>query len=116
MDQVLDNLLSNAIKFTPAKGRIEITAQQIDEQWIQVRVMDNGIGIPKKDIAFIFDRFYRADKARSRQMGGTGLGLSIAQTIIQSHGGSISLESDVRSGTMVTFTVPVSERGGEGDD
>ena len=116
MDQVLDNLLSNAIKFTPAKGRIEITAQQIDEQWIQVRVMDNGIGIPKKDIAFIFDRFYRADKARSRQMGGTGLGLSIAQTIVQAHGGSVSLESDVRSGTMVTFTVPASERGGEADD
>ncbi len=111
LDQVLDNLLSNAIKFTPEQGRIVIKAEQLDARWIRISVQDNGIGIPKKDIEFIFDRFYRVDKGRSRQMGGTGLGLSIARTIIHAHGGTIAIESQLHTGTTVSFTLPIDERG-----
>lgn len=113
MDQVLDNLLSNAIKFTGPEGRIELAAQLTDGGLMQISVTDNGMGIPAKDIAFIFDRFYRVDKARSRNLGGTGLGLSIAQTIIQAHGGSISLESEQHVGTRVTFALPIGQVRGE---
>jgi two-component system sensor histidine kinase VicK len=111
LDQVLDNLLSNAIKFTPEQGRIVIKAEQLDARWIRISVQDNGIGIPKKDIEFIFDRFYRVDKGRSRQMGGTGLGLSIARTIIHAHGGTIAIESQLHTGTTVSFTLPIDEKG-----
>jgi two-component system sensor histidine kinase VicK len=111
MDQVLDNLLSNAIKFTPEHGQVDIVAVQDGEQWVKFSVADTGIGIPEQDIEYIFDRFYRADKARSRQMGGTGLGLSIAQKIIHAHGGTISLTSQLNRGTVVVFTLPVAGRG-----
>jgi two-component system sensor histidine kinase VicK len=113
IDQVLDNLVSNSIKYMPEGGIIELTATQQNPQMIIISVHDTGIGIPKKDIGRIFDRFYRVDKARSRSMGGTGLGLSIAREIIKAHGGTIALESEVNQGTKVSFTLPVRMEGGE---
>lgn len=106
IDQVLDNLLSNALKYTPEKGLVHVIAsRREDEVWIKVR--DTGIGIPKKDLPRIFERFYRVDKARSRKWGGTGLGLSIARQIIEKHGGRIQIESELGRGTTVLFTLPV---------
>jgi two-component system sensor histidine kinase VicK len=109
IDQVLDNLVSNAIKYTPDHGAIRIEVRKTDAPSLEVCVKDTGIGIPKKDLARIFDRFYRVDKARSRNMGGTGLGLSIAREIIKAHGGTIALESELGKGTKVTFTLPLQE-------
>lgn len=108
IDQVLDNLVSNAIKYTPDGGVIEMAARNLDEDRIQISVEDTGIGIPQKDLQRIFDRFYRVDKARSRNMGGTGLGLSIAKEIVRAHGGAITLTSEKNQGTKVSFTLPVS--------
>lgn len=113
IDQVLDNLISNAIKYTPDEGIIEIRAVRQGNDYIAVSVQDNGIGIPKKDLDKIFDRFYRVDKARSRNMGGTGLGLSIAREIVRAHGGQITLESELNKGTKVTFTLPIGAQEGE---
>lgn len=111
IDQVLDNLVSNAIKYTPDGGVIEISVKKLNIDWIEISVEDTGIGIPKKDLSRIFERFYRVDKARSRGMGGTGLGLSIAREIVKAHGGMISLQSDTNQGTKVSFTLPASEEG-----
>jgi two-component system sensor histidine kinase VicK len=113
IDQVLDNLVSNAIKYTPDGGFIEIRACLAGPDTVQISIQDNGIGIPKKDLGRIFERFYRVDKARSRSMGGTGLGLSIAREIIKAHGGSIEIDSEVNKGTKVTFTLPVRAEGSE---
>ncbi|CAH1201348.1 Sensor histidine kinase WalK [Paenibacillus plantiphilus] len=113
IDQVLDNLVSNAIKYTLDGGRIELSAHRPDPASIAISVKDTGIGIPKKDLSRIFDRFYRVDKARSRNMGGTGLGLSIAREIVKAHGGSIALDSELNEGTTVTVTLPALQSGGE---
>lgn len=112
IDQVLDNLMSNAMKYTPEGGTIAIEARQTDDGVLAISVQDNGMGIPKKDLERIFERFYRVDKARSRNMGGTGLGLSIAREIVKAHGGTISLQSELGKGTKVTFTLPQHEQGG----
>ena len=106
LEQVLVNVVSNSIKYTPEGGVIEIEARREGEQVI-IQVKDNGIGIPDEDLDRIFDRFYRVDKARSREMGGTGLGLAIAREIMQAHKGEISLSSTLGKGTTVTLTLPV---------
>jgi two-component system sensor histidine kinase VicK len=111
IDQVLDNLVSNAIKFTADGGHIQIHVSSIDQVSLEISVKDNGIGIPKKDLNRIFERFYRVDKARSRNMGGTGLGLSIAREIIRAHNGEIEIESEYSRGTKVTFTLPINGEG-----
>ena len=110
IDQVLGNLVSNALKYTPEGGTIELEASRNEEGMLAISVRDSGIGIPKKDIERIFERFYRVDKARSRNMGGTGLGLSIAREIVKAHGGSISLQSELDQGSKVTFTLPLDEQ------
>ena len=109
IDQVLDNLVSNAIKYSGEGGRVKLAARRVDGKGVEVSVSDTGIGIPKKDLERIFERFYRVEKARSRSMGGTGLGLSIAREIIKAHNGSISIESEVSSGTTVSFTLPAAD-------
>ena len=106
VEQVLMNMVSNAIKYTKDGGRISMTAGWKDsEVWCTVK--DNGIGIPQEDAAKVFDRFYRVDKARSRESGGTGLGLSIAHEIVVRHGGRIDLQSRLGKGTRITVWLPV---------
>lgn len=103
--QVLLNVMTNAIDFTPPGGSVRVSLTQLPE-WLEVRVTDTGIGIPAEDLPHLFDRFYRVDKARTRELGGTGLGLSIARQIVRAHGGDIQIESREGCGTVVTFTLP----------
>jgi len=113
IEQVLINMVSNAIKYTRDGGVIAMTAGRKDDVvWVSVR--DNGIGIPKEDVNKVFDRFYRVDKARSRESGGTGLGLSIAQEIVNRHNGSIALTSRQGKGTVITMSLPVEGPKNEG--
>lgn len=105
IEQVLINMVSNAVKYTRDGGSLRMTAgAKGTEVWCSVR--DNGIGIPKEDVGRVFDRFYRVDKARSRESGGTGLGLSIANEIVLRHGGRIELESREGKGTKITVWLP----------
>ena len=100
------NIVSNAIKYTPEGGKVDIVSgMMINEAFI--KVIDNGIGIPKENIPRLFERFYRVDKARSRDTGGTGLGLAIAKQIVDNFGGTITINSDTGKGTEVIITVPV---------
>ncbi|HEV2297270.1 MAG TPA: ATP-binding protein [Candidatus Acidoferrales bacterium] len=105
--EVLQNLLDNAVQYTQAGGRIEVSAAA-DNGFIVVTVSDTGIGIPQADQARIFERFYRVDAARSREVGGTGLGLSIAKHIVESHGGRIWVDSEVGQGSRFHFSMPVA--------
>jgi two-component system sensor histidine kinase VicK len=108
LEQVIMNIVSNAIKYTPDGGRIDISAGRTGRE-IWVRVQDNGIGIPEKDLPRLFERFYRVDKARSRESGGTGLGLSIAHEILDRHKGRMEFQSQYGEGTTVTVTVPEAD-------
>ncbi len=105
LTQVMINLLDNAIKYTPDGGAIAIEAMQSGNN-IEMTVSDTGIGIPKKDLTRIFERFYRVDRARSRELGGTGLGLSIVRHIIDAHHGSIQVESEPGKGSKFTLLLP----------
>ena len=108
IEQVMLNILSNAVKYTPDGGHIRVTAgDQGDKVWMEVA--DDGIGIPKKDRNRIFERFYRVDKARSRESGGTGLGLSIATEIVQRHNGALSIVDRDGPGTTVRLELPVRQ-------
>lgn len=115
IEQVLVNLVDNAIKYTPEGGGVEIRAEQ-QERRITVLVSDTGIGIMSQDLPRLFERFYRVDKARSRQSGGTGLGLSIVKHIIETHGGQVNVESEYGRGSTFSFFLPVrpSEMRSEG--
>lgn len=106
LEQVMMNVIGNAVKYTPDGGHITITAGSTEaEVWMEV--CDDGIGIPEKDRDRIFDRFYRVDKARSRESGGTGLGLSIAREIVQRHHGTIALAPHEGPGTTIRLTLPI---------
>ena len=105
--EVMRNLLDNAIQYTPAGGSISVSAER-REGSVAITVADTGIGIPQADQVRIFERFYRVDAARSREVGGTGLGLAIAKHIVEAHGGQIWVESTVAEGSQFHFSLPVA--------
>jgi two-component system, OmpR family, phosphate regulon sensor histidine kinase PhoR len=105
IDQVLINLLDNAVKYSRSGGTVTVTTAGEGEM-VRISVQDSGIGIPKKDIPRLFERFYRVDEARSRDKGGTGLGLSIVKHIVQAHGGSVAVDSTEGVGSTFSFTLP----------
>jgi len=107
LQEVLQNLLDNALQYTPAGGKIEVSASSSNGH-VVVTVADTGIGIPQAEQARIFERFYRVDAARSREAGGTGLGLSIARHIMEAHGGRLWVESAVGEGSRFHFSIPVT--------
>jgi signal transduction histidine kinase len=106
LKQVIVNLVDNAIKYTSEGGRIEVTLQAQDEQAV-LSVADTGIGVPAESLPFVFDRFYRADKARSRESGGTGLGLAIVKAICTAHNGVVSVESSETKGSTFRVQLPL---------
>jgi signal transduction histidine kinase len=106
LDRAIANLIDNAIKYTQEGGAITVTVGCDDGQ-VFVEVADNGLGIPAEEIARIFERFYRVDRSRSREMGGTGLGLSIVKHVAQVHGGGIEVDSTLGSGSRFRLTIPV---------
>ncbi len=105
IERVVLNILTNSIKYTPEGGEIKIYVGFVYND-AYIKVFDNGIGIPEEDLNRIFERFYRVDKARTREMGGTGLGLSIAKEILDKNGGSIDIKSVVGQGTEVVVRIP----------
>lgn len=107
IEQVIINIISNSVKYTGDNGVIQVFAGFLYNE-IYIKIKDNGIGIPKEDLPKVFERFYRVDKARSREKGGTGLGLSIAYEIIKLHGGTISIDSVRGEGTEVIIKLPVN--------
>jgi len=104
INQVMVNLIANAKKFTSEDGKVEISISTKDDR-TQIIIKDNGIGISEKDLPMLFERFYRADKSRSRRSGGAGIGLTIVKTIIDAHGGDIKISSNVGQGTIVTIII-----------
>lgn len=107
IERVIINIVSNSIKYTNDKGKIKVSLKMLDE-YMYITVEDNGLGIPEEDKRRIFERFYRVEKGRSRDLGGTGLGLSIAKQIIEAHGGEIVLESIFGEGTTVEIKLPLN--------
>jgi signal transduction histidine kinase len=105
--QVLHNLLENAVTHTGQAGRITVTARREGNQ-VRISVADTGEGIPTKDLPFVFERFYRVDKSRTRATGGSGLGLTIVKRLVEAHGGTVEVKSEPGQGSTFTFTLPVS--------
>ena len=105
MMRVIDNIMNNAIKYSPDGGTITVRLKQ-NQNWVLLSISDQGLGIPRKDLGKIFDRFYRADKARSRAQGGTGLGLAIAKEIVTAHGGRIWADSREGHGSTFYISLP----------
>jgi len=108
--QVLYNLIENSLTHTPAGGKVGVSArlcsEEMDELWVEVQVWDTGSGIAPQDLPYVFERFYRADKSRSRATGGVGLGLAIVQQLVAAHGGKIQATSEPGEGACFTFTLP----------
>ncbi len=111
IEQVIINIMSNAVKYTPDGGRICVSVEKASEKgFLRVKIKDNGVGIPEEDMAHLFERFYRVDKARTSDAGGTGLGLAIAKELVDAHGGRIHVESAVDEGTVMLVELPVECR------
>jgi len=105
--QVLFNLVDNAVRFTPAGGAVTVSAHAYNGS-VEIRVADTGVGIPPEHLPRLFERFYRADPSRSREDGGTGIGLAIARSVVEAHGGHIKAESELGTGSVFTFDLPVA--------
>ena len=105
IERVVLNIMTNSIKYTPENGNIKIYVGFVYND-AYIKIIDNGIGIPEEDLNRIFERFYRVDKARTREMGGTGLGLSIAKEILDQNKGSIDIKSEKGKGTEVVIRIP----------
>jgi two-component system phosphate regulon sensor histidine kinase PhoR len=106
--QILINLVDNAVKYTAEGGWVTVRARLLDTGRVEVRVRDTGVGIPRADLPRITERFYRVDKARSRELGGTGLGLAIVKHLVLAHGGELAIDSVEGEGTTVRFTLASS--------
>jgi signal transduction histidine kinase len=106
--RVVNNLIENAIRFAPAGSAVEVSVSQVGE-YARVSVRDRGEGIDSADLPYLFDRFYRGEKSRSREYGGAGLGLAIARGIVEAHGGAVDARNDVGGGAVVSFSLPVAE-------
>ena len=104
----LPRVLTNAIKYTPENGNIKVYVGCVYND-AYIKIIDNGIGIPKEDLDKIYERFYRVDKARTREMGGTGLGLSIAKEILDQNGGMMNINSEYGKGTEVVIRIPTKQ-------
>lgn len=111
LHQIVINLLDNAIKYTPENGSVTVGARPLDNAMVLVYVRDTGMGIPPEEVPRLFERFYRVDKARSRDLGGTGLGLAIVKHLVKSMGGDVKVESVPNQGSTFSFTVPVADIG-----
>jgi two-component system phosphate regulon sensor histidine kinase PhoR len=125
IEQVLVNLIDNAVKYTPAGGVVTVSARlaahsgngvpavpardQVTGSWVEICVADTGVGVPKQDLPRLTERFYRVDKARSRELGGTGLGLAIVKHIVQAHDGTLRIDSEAGQGTQVYVSLPAVE-------
>jgi two-component system phosphate regulon sensor histidine kinase PhoR len=111
--QVMGNLLDNALKYTPEGGSVTVAAKEPggDPAMVEIAVRDTGSGIPAEDLPRLFERFYRVDKARSRELGGTGLGLAIVKHLVRAHGGTVRVESEPGKGCTFAFTLPVHDVG-----
>jgi signal transduction histidine kinase len=108
--QVLFNLVDNAVRFTPDGGSVTISARRRNGS-VEVAVADTGAGIAPEHLPRLFERFYRADAARTRGEGGTGIGLAIARSVVEAHGGRISAESEPGRGSVFTFDLPSADGG-----
>jgi two-component system phosphate regulon sensor histidine kinase PhoR len=106
LEQVLVNLLDNAVKFNRPNGEVRLEVRELDDGAVRIAIRDTGIGIPSEDLPRIFERFYRVDKARSREMGGTGLGLSIVRHVIEQMSGTIKVDSQLGVGSEFIITLP----------
>ena len=109
LEQALVNLLDNAVKFNHPGGEVRVEAARVDGR-ARIVISDTGIGIPAEDLSRIFERFYRVDKARSRQVGGTGLGLSIVKHVVGLMHGTVTAESQLGKGSTFTIVLPAVER------
>ncbi len=106
LDQVVGNLVSNALRYTPEGGEIVLGADK-DDTGVKITIRDSGAGIPAGDLPYVFDRFWKGDKTRSRTSGGSGLGLAIARQLVSAHGGTIVVESEEGVGTKFTVELPL---------
>jgi two-component system phosphate regulon sensor histidine kinase PhoR len=106
--QILINLVDNAVKYTPKGGRVWLEGRVREPGVVELAVCDTGAGIPKADLPRLTERFYRVDKARSRELGGTGLGLAIVKHLVMAHGGELTIDSELWKGTTVRFTLPTA--------
>ncbi|HEY2987318.1 MAG TPA: ATP-binding protein, partial [Candidatus Binatia bacterium] len=114
LEQLLINLIDNAVKYTPAGGAVRVSASMgsaanHQPAMIEIVVADTGCGIPERDLPRLTERFYRVDKARSRELGGTGLGLAIVKHIVQAHQGQLKIESVINKGTRVRVFLPAED-------
>jgi two-component system phosphate regulon sensor histidine kinase PhoR len=105
VQQAVFNLLDNAVKYTPPGGEVHLSAREADKSLV-IAITDTGLGIPKEHLSRIFERFYRVDRDRSREMGGTGLGLSIVKHIVEAHRGTVEAQSELGRGSTFTLTFP----------